>query len=122
MALRAGFPLALLRVCVFLNQRALKRHPERRPLRPESKDPGASMHAIAIPPESSRRLLIAAPRARITPMRTFRVHRREPLARDLGWRDQRPRAAHCAASGESDRGFLVRYNVTRLVYFEQSDR
>ena len=32
------------------------------------------MHGIAIPPEGSRRLLVAGPRARITLMRTFSVY------------------------------------------------
>jgi len=48
-------------------------HPERRPPRPESKDPEASMHGIAPPPEGSGRLPIAARRARIMLMRTFSV-------------------------------------------------
>ncbi|MFZ0658196.1 MAG: hypothetical protein WAM05_05725 [Candidatus Binataceae bacterium] len=82
---------------VFFSPTVLDRHPERRPLRPESKDPEASMHGIAVPPEGSRRLLIAGLRARIT--RRIAEHREKAVA-----------------------SFTTRYNVTRLVYFERYDR
>lgn len=83
------------------------------------------MHGIASPPQGSPPVAYSrAAREDHSDARShfLGLHRREPLARHLRRGDQRSGARIAEHREKSIAGFTARYNVTRLVYFEQYDR